>query len=123
MFDVPSSVVERLVYQQDELTTVFGDLRFSVDHSGAILGVTYCLVRHARHWDRGFGGFGASKYLIHNCRGIPTNEAIGRHIFQNHRTCGNNRTLANRYSRENQAAHCNPASRAKENGRNLELEI
>jgi hypothetical protein len=38
MFDGPSSVVERLVYQQDELTTVFGDLRFSVDHNGTITG-------------------------------------------------------------------------------------
>ena len=36
MFDGPSSVVERLVYHQDELTTVFGDLRFSVDHNGTI---------------------------------------------------------------------------------------
>ena len=35
MFDVPSSVVERLVYQQDELAIVFGDLRLSVDHSGS----------------------------------------------------------------------------------------
>ena len=38
MFDGPSSVVERLAYQQDELGTVFGDLRLSVDHSGAIRG-------------------------------------------------------------------------------------
>jgi hypothetical protein len=76
-----------------------------------------------RDWDRGLGGFGASKYLIHNCRGVSSNEAIRRDILQNHRTSGNNRTLANRYSRENQAADCNPASRANEDGRNLELEI
>src|SRR5438552_10244212 len=60
---------------------------------------------------------------MHNCRRVASNEAIGRHIFQNHRPSGNNRTLANRYSRENQAADCNPASRANEDGRNLELEI
>jgi len=50
------------------------------------------LSRTPRAWDRGFGGFGVSKYLVHNGRGIPSNEAIGRHIFQNHRTGGNNRT-------------------------------
>jgi len=60
---------------------------------------------------------------MHNCRGVSSNEAIGRHIFRNHRTGGNNRTLANRYSRKNQAADCNPASRANEDGRNLGLEI
>jgi len=60
---------------------------------------------------------------MHNCRRVASNEAIGRHIFQNHRPSGNNRTLANRYSRENQAADCNPASRANEDGRNLGLEI
>ena len=60
---------------------------------------------------------------MHNCRRVASNEAIGRHIFQNHRPSGNNRTLANRYSRENEAADCNPASRANEDGRNLELEI
>jgi len=46
MFDGPSSVIERLVYQQDELTTAFGDLRLSVDHSGTIRGVT--LTCHTR---------------------------------------------------------------------------
>jgi len=60
---------------------------------------------------------------MHNCRGVSSNEAIGRHIFQDHRTGGNNRTLANRYSGENHAADCNPASRVNEDGRNLELEI
>jgi len=65
----------------------------------------------------------ASKYLIHNCRRVPSNEAIGRDILQNHRTGRNNCTLANRYSRENQATDCNPASRANEDGRHLELEI
>jgi len=45
--------------------------------------VTVTCHAYARDWDRGLGGFGASKYLIHNCRGIPTQEAIGRHIFQN----------------------------------------
>jgi hypothetical protein len=55
--------------------------------------------------------------------GFPRTRQMGRDILQNHRTSGNNRTLANRYSRENQAADCNPASRANEDGRNLELEI
>jgi hypothetical protein len=84
MFDGPSSVVERLAYQQDELATVFGDLRLSVDHSGAIGGGDIDLSRTRQTWDRRLGGFGASKYLTHNYRGIPTKEAIGRHIFQNH---------------------------------------
>src|SRR5216110_685575 len=48
--------------------------------------------------DSGLGAFVGSKYLIHNCRGVSSNEAIGRDILQNHRTSGNNRTLANRYS-------------------------
>jgi hypothetical protein len=38
MFDGPSSVAEWLVYKQDELTIVFGDLGLSVDHSGTIRG-------------------------------------------------------------------------------------
>jgi hypothetical protein len=78
---------------------------------------------HGRDWDRGLGGFGPRNISYTTAAGVPSNEAIGRHIFQNHRASGNNRTLANRYSRENQAADCNPASRANEDGRNLELEI
>ena len=47
-FDGSSSVVERLVHKQDELTTVFGDLRLSVDHSGTIRGLTLTCHAHAR---------------------------------------------------------------------------
>jgi len=54
---------------------------------------------------------------------VAPNETIGRHISQNNRTSRNNCTLADRYSGDNQATDCNPASLANENRRNLELEI
>jgi len=66
---------------------------------------------------------GVSKYFTHNCGGVSANQAIGRHIFQDNRTRGNNCTLADCYSGDNQATNCNPASVANEDGRNLELEV
>jgi hypothetical protein len=76
-----------------------------------------------RNPDRGLGASGISKYLVHYLGRVPPNEAIGRHIPQNNRTSGNNCTLADCYSGDNQATDCNPASLTNENGRNLELEI
>ena len=75
-----------------------------------------------RNPEFGLGGAGISKYLAHDLGGVPPNKTIGRHISQNNRTSGNNCTLADRYSGDNQATDCNPASLANENGRNLELE-
>jgi len=106
------------------LATVSGDLTLSVHYSASIRrSDNYLSPTRALHCARSLWGFGASKYLTHNGCGVPANEAISRHIFQNNRTSGNNCTFANRYSRENQAANCNPGSRANEDGRNLELEI
>jgi hypothetical protein len=76
-----------------------------------------------RNPDRGLGTSGISKYFAHYFSRVSPNEAIGRHILQNNRTSGNNCTLADRYSGDNQTTDCNPASLANENGRNLELEV
>jgi hypothetical protein len=82
MFDGASSVLERLVYQQGELTTVLGDLGFSSITTARSRG-DVDLSRTREIGTERLADSGLEIYLIHNCRGIPTKEAMGRHIFQN----------------------------------------
>jgi hypothetical protein len=49
-------------------------------------------------------GIRGLEYLAHKGGGVPSNGAIGRYIFQNNRTSGNNDTFANRCSGKNQTA-------------------
>jgi hypothetical protein len=82
MFDGPSSVVERLAYQQDELATVFGDLRLSVDHSGAIRGVTLTCHARARLGTDGLADSGPRNISHTTVAGFPRKRQLGGTSFK-----------------------------------------
>jgi hypothetical protein len=82
MFDGPHSVAERLFYQQDELATVFGDLRLSVDPSGTIRGATMTCHARARLGQRAWWIRGPRNISYTTVAGFPRTRQLGGTSFK-----------------------------------------